>query len=138
MAETEKLTINMNPVELGSIDLLVEQGFYSNRTDFIRAAIRSELHTHADVVKSTAARRASVIGIQVYNRKGLDAARAEGRMVDVRVIGMVKITDDVTPELARATIRSFEVSGVIRAPKGVLAAISDRMGKAGAFFGGNG
>ena len=135
MAETEKLTINMNPVELGTIDLLVEQGFYSNRTDFIRAAIRSQLNTHADEVKKTAARKASLIGIMFCNRKLLEAATAGGTMVDIRVIGMVKIADDVTPELARATIRSFEVNGVIRAPKAVLAAISDRMGKSGAFFG---
>ena len=135
MAETEKLTINMNPVELGTIDLLVEQGFYSNRSDFIRAAIRSQLNTHADEVKKTAARKASLIGIMFCNRKLLEAATAGGTMVDIRVIGMVKIADDVTPELARATIRSFEVNGVIRAPKAVLAAISDRMGKSGAFFG---
>jgi len=111
------------------------EGFYSNRTDFIRAAIRSELNVHADEVKSTAVRKASAIGIMVFNRRLLEAAQASGTMVDIRVIGMAKIADDVMPELARATIRSFEVNGIVRAPKAVLAAISDHMGKSGAFFG---
>jgi Arc/MetJ-type ribon-helix-helix transcriptional regulator len=134
MSESEKITINMNVVELGKVDLLVDQGFYSNRTDFIRTAIRNLLGTHADVIQETVTRKAYVIGILVYNRKALEAAKAAGKMLEIKVIGMAYISDDVSPELARATIQSLDVNGGIRAPKDVLEALADRMGKAGGFF----
>jgi Arc/MetJ-type ribon-helix-helix transcriptional regulator len=124
----------MNVVELGKIDLLVEQGFYSNRTDCIRTSIRNLLGSHADVIEQTVTRKAYVVGILVYTRKGLEAAKAAGKMLEIKVLGMAYISDDVTPELARATIQSLNVSGGIRAPKGVLEALADRMGKAGGFF----
>lgn len=134
MSESEKITINVNVVELGTVDLLVNQGFYSNRTDFIRTAVRNLLNSHADVIKQTVTRKALTVGIVVYNRKELEAAKAAGKMLEIKVIGMAYISDDVSPELALATIRSLEVNGGIRAPKGVLESLADRIGKAGAFF----
>ncbi len=134
MSESEKITINMNVVELGTVDLLVNQGFYSNRTDFIRTAIRNLLNSHADVIKQTVTRKSFTIGIVVYKRKELEAAQAEGKMLEIKIIGMAYISDDVSPELALATIRSLEVNGGIRAPKGVLEALRDRIDKVGAFF----
>jgi len=134
MPDTEKITINMNPVELGTIDLLVDQGFYSNRTDCIRTAIRNLLNSHADVVKETVKRKSYTVGLVTLGRKELEAAKKAGQMLDIKVLGMAYISDDVSPALARETIQSFAVNGGIRAPKGVLEAMADRMGKAAAFF----
>lgn len=134
MSESEKITINMNIVDLGTVDLLVNQGFYSNCTDFIRTAIRNLLNSHTDVIKQTVVRKAFTIGIVVYNRKELEAAKAADKMLEVKVIEMAYISDDVSPELALATIRSLEVNGGIRAPRGVLEVLADRMGKAGVFL----
>jgi len=55
--DTEKMTINLGYVDLGHIDLMVQEGFYSNRTDFIRTAIRNQLERHADVVKQSTVRK---------------------------------------------------------------------------------
>jgi Arc/MetJ-type ribon-helix-helix transcriptional regulator len=131
MPESEKITINMNVVELGTVDLLVDQGFYSNRTDFIRTGIRNLLNSHADVIKQAVTRKSATIGVVVYNRKALEATKAEKRTLEIKVLGMVYISEDVSPELALATIRSLEVNGSLRAPKGVLEALGDRVGKVG-------
>jgi Arc/MetJ-type ribon-helix-helix transcriptional regulator len=127
MADTEKITINMSAVDLGRVDLLVEEGFYSNRTDFIRTAIRKELDVHVDVVKQTVARRLSVLGVLVYTRKMLEAERRKGQKVDIRVVGAVYLAEDITPRLASETIRSLKVHGVLRASKAVKDALADRM-----------
>jgi Arc/MetJ-type ribon-helix-helix transcriptional regulator len=133
MAESEKITINMNPVELGTVDLLVEQGFYSNRTDFIRTAIRNLLGSHADEVKQAISRKSFAVGIVGFGRAELEAARDAGKMVDIKVLGLACIHNDVSPELARETIQSLDVSGGVRAPRSVLDALADRMGRNGFF-----
>ena len=127
MADTEKVTINMSVVDLGQVDLLVEQGFYSSRTDFIRTAIRRQLDLHADEVRQTVTRKTLAIGAVVYERQELERIREAGEMRDVRVVGLVVINNDVPAELARATIRSLEVHGVLRASNEVKAALADRM-----------
>ena len=127
MADTEKITINMSAVDLGRVDLLVGEGFYSNRTDFIRTAIRKELDGHADVVKQTVARRRSVLGVMVYGRKALKSCRKKGDMLDIRVVGAVYLQDDVTPDLALETIRSLKVYGVLRANPALKEALGDRI-----------
>lgn len=127
MAETEKITINLSVVDLGQIDLLVEQGFYSSRSDLIRAAIRSQLSTHADTVKQAVVRRQFVLGICGYDRKNLEFKRADGKMLDIKVVGMVSIANDVTPELALHTIQSLQVLGVLRASPEIKAALADRI-----------
>lgn len=127
MSETEKITINMSVVDLGKIDLLVEEGFYTNRTDFIRTAIRQQLTQHDDSVKQSLIRQTMVLGVLSYSRADLERKRARGEMVDVRVVGMFMIADDVEPELATATIKSMKVLGVIRANKAVLAALADSL-----------
>lgn len=127
MAETEKITINMSVVDLGQVDLLVEEGFYSSRTDFIRTAIRSQLATHADAVKQSVTRKTLAVGVLTYNRRELEAVRAGGAQMDIRVVGMVILEADVTPELAQATIRRLEVHGVLRASDFVKAALADRI-----------
>src|SRR5207253_10771174 len=113
--KTEKITINLGPVDLGQIDLLVQEGFYSNRTDFIRTAIRNQLTTHADVVKRTVARKTLVLGMQHYTRLDLEAVRAADEKLQISVLGLVSIAEDVSPELALATIDSIEVLGAFRA-----------------------
>ena len=127
VGETEKLTINLGVVDLGQIDLLVQEGFYSNRTDLIRTAIRNQLTTHADEVKRTVARRTLVLGLQHVTRADLERARAAGQMLHIQVVGLARIADDVTPELARAAIRSVEVLGAFHASPAVRRALADRI-----------
>jgi Arc/MetJ-type ribon-helix-helix transcriptional regulator len=124
--KTEKITINLGFVDLGQIDLLVEEGFYTNRTDFIRAAIRAQLEARTAAVDQTVARRTLVAGTQHYSRRQLEEIRDAGRMVDIRVLGLASIAEDVSPELALATIASVEVLGAFRASAAVRAALAPR------------
>jgi Arc/MetJ-type ribon-helix-helix transcriptional regulator len=126
-ADSEKITINLGYVDLGHIDLMVQEGFYSNRTDFIRTAIRNQIERHADVVRQSVARKSVDLGLRHYGREGLEAAQAAGRMLDIRVLGLASIGKDVTPELARATIASVVVLGALHASAAVKVALADRM-----------
>jgi Arc/MetJ-type ribon-helix-helix transcriptional regulator len=127
IGETEKLTINLGVVDLGQVDLLVQEGFYSNRTDLIRTAIRNQLATHGDEVKRTVARRTLVLGLQQFSRADLERARAAGSMLQIQVVGLARIANDVSPELARATIQSVEVLGAFHASAAVRDALADRI-----------
>ena len=127
MSETEKITINLGLVDLGQIDLLVQEGFYQNRTDFIRTAIRNQLTTHAEEVKQTVARKTLVLGLQHYTRRDLEAVSAAGEMLQIKVLGLASIADDVTPELALETIDSIDVLGAFRASPRVKAALAGRI-----------
>lgn len=124
---TEKITINLGAVDLGQIDLLVQEGFYSNRTDLIRTAIRNQLAGHAEVVKQTVARKAFVLGLQHYSREELEAVQDAGERLQIQVLGLASIADDVSPELARSTIESVTVLGVLQASRAVKAALADRI-----------
>ena len=127
VGETEKLTINLGVVDLGQIDLLVQEGFYSNRTDLIRTAIRNQLSAHGDEVKRTVARRTLVLGLQQFGRADLERALAAGQMLQIHVLGLARIANDVSPELARATIQSVEVLGAFHASAAVRHALADRI-----------
>ncbi len=124
---TEKITINLGVVDLGQIDLLVQEGFYSNRTDLIRTAIRNQLATHSEVVRETVARKTFVLGLQHYTRSDLEAVQAAGQTLQIQVLGLASIAEDVTPELARATIESVVVLGALHASAAVKAALADRI-----------
>src|SRR4051794_23976376 len=129
MAETdrsEKITINVGLVDLGQIDLLVDEGFYANRTDFIRTAIRRQLETRSGAVADSVARRTLALGTRHLGRQELEQLRAEGRTTDLRVLGLASIADDVSPELAVTTIASVEVLGAFRASRAVKAALAPR------------
>jgi Arc/MetJ-type ribon-helix-helix transcriptional regulator len=126
LGETEKITINVGYVDLGHIDLLVHEGFYSNRTDFIRTAIRNQLSTHADAVKQSIVRQTLELGLRRYSREDLEAVKAAGDRLRIQVVGLATIADDVTPELALATIESITVLGALQATKAVKTALSDR------------
>jgi Arc/MetJ-type ribon-helix-helix transcriptional regulator len=125
--DSEKITINLGPIDLGQIDLLVSEGFYANRTDFIRTAIRNQLNQHADVVKQTVARRSLVLGMHHYSRADLEAARDAGQRLQIQVLGMASIANDVPVELALATIESIFVLGALHASSAVKAALADRI-----------
>ncbi|GAC1359871.1 MAG: CopG family transcriptional regulator [Herpetosiphon sp.] len=127
MSDSEKITVNIGHIDLGQIDLLVHEGFYSNRTDFIRTAIRQQLSTHADVVKQTVARKTMLLGLQHVGRHDLEAARAAGQRLQIKVVGLVVIEDDVTPELARATIDSLVVLGALRCSPTIRQALAGRI-----------
>jgi Arc/MetJ-type ribon-helix-helix transcriptional regulator len=123
---SEKITINVGLIDLGQIDLLVSEGFFANRTDFIRTAIRRQLESRSDAVERTVARRELVLGIEHYSRDALEQLQSSGRMVELRVLGLATIADDVSPELAAATIARVEVLGAFRAPRAVKAALASR------------
>lgn len=124
---SEKITINMSPVDLGQIDLLVREGFYNNRSDFIRTAIRTQLATQAAAIERTVSRKTLVLGIQQFSRADLEQVRAAGETVRIRVLGLAVIADDVSPELASQTISEIEVLGALRASPAVKAAIASRI-----------
>ncbi len=125
--DSEKITINLGFVDLGQIDLIVSEGFYSNRTDFIRAAIRSQLDRHADVVKKSVARNTFDLGLRNYNRDDLERVKASGQQLHINVVGLLTIAPDVPAKLALATIASLKVLGALHATAEVKAALADRM-----------
>ena len=127
MTDSEKITINLGHVDLGHIDLLVQEGFYSNRTDFIRTAIRNQIDRHGEAVRQAVTRKGVDLGLRHYRRADLEAAREAGRMLHIRVLGLASIAPDVTPELARATIASVAVLGALHASPAVKAALADRI-----------
>jgi Arc/MetJ-type ribon-helix-helix transcriptional regulator len=126
ITESEKITINLGLIDLGQIDLLVLEGFYTNRTDLIRTAIRNQLAAHAEVLRQTAARRTLVLGLQEFSRRDLEAVRQSREKLRIQVLGLVRIASDVTPELARETIESIAVLGAFHASPAVKAALADR------------
>jgi Arc/MetJ-type ribon-helix-helix transcriptional regulator len=125
--DNEKITINLGYVDLGRIDLLVREGFYSNRSDFIRTAIRNQLDSHAATVTQAIARHTMELGLRDYSRAELQTLRDAGEVLHVRVVGLARIAPDVTPELALATIGSLTVLGALQASKDVRAALADRI-----------
>jgi Predicted transcriptional regulators containing the CopG/Arc/MetJ DNA-binding domain len=126
-ADSEKITINLGFVDLGHIDLLVQEGVYSNRTDFIRTAIRNQIDRHGDIVRQAVTRKSVELGLRHFSRADLEAVRDAGEMLDIRVLGLATIAPDVTPELARATIVSLTVLGALHASAAVKAALADRI-----------
>ena len=125
--ESEKVTINLGHVDLGHIDLLVQEGFYSNRTDFIRTAIRNHLDRHGEAVRQSLSRRQLDLGLRRFTRMDLEAARKAGDELNIQVLGLAIIDPDVPPELARATIASIHVLGALQASADVRAALADRI-----------
>ena len=126
-SDSEKITINLGYVDLGHIDLLVQEGFYSNRTDFIRTTIRNQIERHADVVRQAVTRKSVDLGLRHFSREDLEAVRDAGQVLDIRVLGLATIAPDVTPELARAAIASLTVLGALHASTTVKAALADRI-----------
>jgi Arc/MetJ-type ribon-helix-helix transcriptional regulator len=126
-ADTEKITVNLGYVDLGHVDLMVQEGFYSNRTDFIRTAIRNQLDRHNDVVKKSVVRQQLDIGLHRYSREDLEAVRAANETLHIQVLGLAIIAGDVSPELARDTIASVHVLGALHASAEVKAALKDRI-----------
>jgi Arc/MetJ-type ribon-helix-helix transcriptional regulator len=127
LPEAEKITINLGYVDLGQIDLLVAEGFYSNRTDFIRTAIRNQLTAHGEALKQVVARKMLVLGLQQFSAADLEAVRRAGEKLEIRVLGLATIAADVTPELALETIGSLTVLGALHASAAVKAALADRL-----------
>ena len=125
-ADLEKITVNLGYVDLGHVDLLVREGFYSNRTDFIRTAIRNQLASHSDAVKQSITRHTLELGLRRYSREELEAVRAAGEKLHIRMLGLATIDADVTPDLARETIASVHVLGALHASNAVKAALADR------------
>jgi len=127
MTDTEKITVNIGGVDLGRVDLLVQEGFYASRADFIRTAIRNQLERQKTAVDSISMRKSMVIGTLSFNRKELEKKQSKNEKINVKVIGIFILTDDVTPDLALDTIQSVTIRGVFKAPDDVKAALADRL-----------
>lgn len=125
--DSEKITINLGYVDLGRIDLLVQEGFYSNRSDFIRTAIRRQLDTHVEAVNQSIERHTMELGLRDYSRADLETLRAAGEVLHVKVVGLARIDPDVTPDLAKATIGSITVLGALQASPEIRKALADRI-----------
>ena len=126
MADTEKITINMSAVDLGKVDLLVQEGLYSNRTDFIRTAIRVQLDKHNLEIQQSVTRNSYVIGVLVYDSSDLEKRKRKGEKIKMTVVGLLHLSDDITPELAREVIESIQVRGIFQASTQVKEALADR------------
>ncbi len=127
MNDTEKITINMSAVDLGKLDLLVQESLYSNRTDFIRTAIRNQLDRHNLELQQSITRHEYAIGVMAFSRAELEKKQAKGKKLEIKVIGLLHLADDITPELAREMITSIHVRGIFQASPPVKAALADRM-----------
>ena len=127
LADSEKITINLGFIDLGQIELLVQEGFYSNRTDFIRTAIRNQIERHAEVVNRVLTRKNVDLGVRHVTRADLMAALAAGEMLHIRVLGLAVIAADVPADLARDTIAALTVLGALQATDAVKAALVDRI-----------
>lgn len=127
LPETDKVTINLGLVDLAQMDLLIEEGFYTNRTDFVRTAIRKQLERHEDAIRQTVVRKRFVMGLQRYSKAELEKTVATGEQLEIHVLGLATIDDDVAPELALAAIASIRVLGAFVAPGAVKAALADRI-----------
>lgn len=125
--DSEKITINLGYVDLGHIDLMVAEGFYSNRTDFIRTAIRNQLTAHGEVLRQVVTRKTLVLGLQHFSAADLEAVRAAGQTLQIRVLGLASIGAEVSPELALATIESLTVLGALHASPAVKSALAGRI-----------
>ena len=124
--DTEKITINLGPIDLGQIDLLAQEGFYTNRTDFIRTAIRNQLATHAEAVRQAVVRKTLLLGLVEFTRVDLEAVKKSGKRLRIQVLGLARIAPDVSIALALATIESVSVLGAFHASPAVKTALSDR------------
>jgi len=127
LPETEKVTVNLGLVDLAQMDLLIEEGFYTNRTDFVRTAIRKQLERHGEDIRQTVVRKRFVVGLQRYTKAELERSVAAGERLEIHVLGLASIDDDVTPELATAAIASIWVLGAFVASTAVKAALADRI-----------
>jgi len=127
MADTEKITINMSAVDLGKIDLMVQEGSYSNRTDFIRTAIRSQLEKHIFEIQQSVTRNSYVIGVLTYDKEDLEQKKAKGEKVKIKVLGLLHLASDISPNLAREVIESIQARGIFQASDKVKTALADRM-----------
>src|ERR1700742_773212 len=102
-SESEKITINLGHVDLGHIDLLVRDGFYANRTDFIRTAIRNQVERHAEAARHSVSRRNLDLGLRHYSREELETAHAAQRPRDVGGTGLGGIAPSHHPLPPRVT-----------------------------------
>ena len=127
MADTEKITINMSAVDLGKVDLLVQEGLYSNRTDFIRTAIRSQLEKHNLEIQQSVTRHSYVIGVLTYDKADLEKRKLKGEKIKMTVVGLLHLADNISPELAREVIEFIQVRGIFQASDEVKAALADRI-----------
>lgn len=128
MADSEKMTINVSAVDLGKIDLLVQEGLYANRSDFIRTALRGQLEKHSLEVQQSVARNTFAIGVLAYDRKDLEKIQAKNEKMDIHIVGLLNLAKDIPVDLAKNVIRSIKVRGVFNASEEIKNALSDRMG----------
>jgi len=132
---TEKATINIGIMELAQIDLLVENMIYTNRSDFIRTAIRNQLEMHkSDIERLYLQTKANSfepesqvqggIGIYRLRKAALSDAMKSNKKLHIMVMGILLIDKDISPELFEATVESIKIYGKIQAQKSILELIN--------------
>ena len=117
----------MSAVDLGKVDLLVQEGLYSNRTDFIRTAIRNLLDKHSPEIQQSVTRHSYSIGALIYDKSDLEKLRNKGEKINLTLVGFLHLTSDIPPELALEVIESIEVRGVFHASEALKAALAERI-----------
>lgn len=123
----EKLSVNFGPVDIGTVDLLVEEGFYASRADFIRHAVRTQLDEHKAAVQDATTRRDFSVGYVSLDAGYLRAAKKRKQRLDIKVVGVLHLQDDIDPALASEVIERVHVLGSFRAPEAVIGVLGDRV-----------
>ena len=143
---TEKVSVNMNTSTLSSIDLLVDNGYYSNRSDFINQSVRETLRQHrADIdriVKANAdsedSGRIWFIGVCVLEPRDLvrlkmkqdmlndkklkdsaAAAHESDRKADITGYGVLIISEDCNEKLLFETVGSIKIRGRVKCSESI-------------------
>ena len=127
VAETEKITINLGAVDLGSIDLLVGEGFFSNRSDLIRTAVRNLLAAHRDIINGAVLRQDRTLGLRRITRAELEGLQQAGKRIRIGVVGLVVVDNDVPAALVEQTIAELSVLGSLQASPEVRRALAGRI-----------
>jgi Arc/MetJ-type ribon-helix-helix transcriptional regulator len=128
---TEKITININTIDLGHIDLLVNEGYYATRTEFIKTAVKKQLDRHEEDTKKLIEQKAKhgdyelSIGVGGFTKSELERIiQKKEAKIKMIFIGLFITPKDVTLELLEQAVESIKVYGVCRCSQ----EIKDRYG----------
>ena len=116
---SEKVSVNMNVGTLSQIDVLVDLGYYSNRSDFINQAVRQAIDQKQSIIENeTSKQRESngdwFTGVCVITKDQLLIAKEKGKKLKIRGYGVVVI-DNKLDDLALEVIDSIDIKGKILA-----------------------
>ena len=119
---SEKVSVNINTSTLSSIDLLIDHGYYSNRSDFINQALREGIQKHQKTLDriidaKTEANGESpnqwFIGVYGLEKREIDAAKSRGITMEIKGYGVLVIDAENDEEDLYPVIRSIKVKGKV-------------------------